>query len=122
MSFHSGLQRRNDMKRLLIAMAIGTMVASGAAMAAAPVNVRQLNQERRIDAGLRSGKLTRSEANRLRAQQASIRAEVKRMRVRHPHGLTESDKRRLTALQDQADRAILRQKDDAQRGPNKLKM
>jgi len=110
------------MKRLLIAMAIGTMVASGAAMAAAPVNVRQLNQERRIDAGLRSGKLTRPEANRLRAQQASIRAEVKRMRVRHPHGLTESDKRRLTALQDQADRAILRQKDDAQRGPNKLRM
>ncbi|PXA87874.1 hypothetical protein DMC47_31180 [Nostoc sp. 3335mG] len=110
------------MKRLLITAAIGTMIASSAAVAATPVNVRQLNQERRIDAGLRSGKLTRGEADRLRAQQASIRAEVRRMRARHPHGLTESDKRRLTALQDQADRAILRQKGDAQRGPDKLKL
>lgn len=110
------------MKRLVVALALGTMVVSGAAMAAAPVNVRQLNQERRIDAGLRSGKLTRMEAEHLRAQQASIRAEVARMRARHPHGLTEGDKQRLTALQDQADRGILKQKDDAQRGPNKLKL
>jgi gas vesicle protein len=110
------------MKRMLIALAIGTMIGSGAAIAAAPVNVRQLNQERRIDAGLRSGKLTRAEADRLRAQQASIRAEVSRMRARHPHGLTESDKRRLTALQNQADHAILRKKDNAQRGPDKLKL
>jgi gas vesicle protein len=110
------------MKRILIALAIGTLIGSGAATAAAPVNVRQLNQERRIDAGLRSGKLTRTEADRLRMQQASIRAEVARMRARHPHGLTEGDKRRLTAMQDQADRAILHQKDDAQRGPNKLKL
>jgi gas vesicle protein len=110
------------MKRMLVALAIGTLIGSGAAMAAAPVNVRQLNQERRIDAGLRSGKLTRAEADHLRAQQAAIRAEVSRMRARHPHGLTEGDKQRLTALQDQADHAILHQKDDAQRGPNKLKM
>jgi hypothetical protein len=110
------------MKRLLFALGIGTLMVSSAAIAAAPVNVRQLNQERRIDAGLRSGKLTRSEAAHLRAQQASIRDEVSHMRVKHPHGLTEADKRRLTALQDQADKAILRQKDDAQRGPNKLKM
>jgi hypothetical protein len=109
------------MKRFIIALALGTMVA-GTTMAAKPVNVRQLNQERRIDAGLRSGKLTRSEAEHLRAQQASIRAEVARMRAKHPHGLTESDKRRLTALQDQADKGILKQKDDAQRGPNKLKL
>jgi hypothetical protein len=109
------------MKRMLIALAIGTFVGSGA-MAAATVNVRQLNQERRIDAGLRSGKLTQAEASHLRAQQASIRSEVARMRQRHPHGLTEADKQRLTAMQDEADRAILHQKDDAQRGPNKLKM
>jgi hypothetical protein len=110
------------MKRMLVTLAIGTLIGSSAAMAAPTVNVRQLNQERRIDAGLRSGKLTQGEAGHLRAQQASIRAEVSRMRAKHPHGLTESDKRRLTALQDEADRAILHQKDDAQRGPNKLKM
>ena len=109
------------MKHMLIALAAGSLIGS-AVMAAPTVNVRQLNQERRIDAGLRSGKLTKPEAERLRAQQASIRADVARMRVRHPHGLTESDKRRLTALQDQADRSILNQKSDAQRGPNKLKL
>lgn len=110
------------MKRTLLAIMLGGLIVPTVAMAAAPVNVRQLNQERRIDAGLRSGKLTRAEAERLRAQQASIRAEVSVMRKRHPHGLTEADKRRLTALQDQADRGIIRQKDDAQRGPNKLKL
>lgn len=110
------------MKRMLIALAIGTLIGSGVASAAPTVNVRQLNQERRIDAGLRSGKLTRGEAKRLRAQQSAIRAEVAQMRRRHPHGLTENDKVRLTAMQDQADRAILRQKDDGQRGPNKLRI
>jgi hypothetical protein len=110
------------MKRMLVALAIGSIIGSSAAMAAPTVNVRQLNQERRIDAGLRSGKLTRAEADRLRAQQASIRAAVARMRVRHPHGLTAGDKARLTAMQDQADRDILHKKDNAVRGPDKLKM
>lgn len=107
------------MKRPLIALALAALVAPGIASAAPTVNVRQLNQERRIDAGLRSGKLTRSEAARLRAQQAQIRAEVAQMRRRHPHGLTAADKARLTALQDRADAAILGQKHDAQRGPDK---
>jgi hypothetical protein len=110
------------MKRILFALALGTLVAPGIAIAAHPANVRQLNQERRIDAGLRSGKLTQAEAARLRAQQASIRAEAARMHDRHPHGLTARDKARLTALQDEADRAILHQKHDAQRGPDKLKL
>lgn len=108
------------MKRVLIA-AIAACVASGV-VSAAPVNTRQLNQERRIETGKRTGTLTEAEYHRLQAQQQVIRAEVRRMRVRHPHGLTESDKRRLTALQDQADAAINAQKHDAQRGPNKLKL
>ncbi|WBO21486.1 hypothetical protein [Sphingomonas abietis] len=109
------------MKRTLIALTLGALVTSGL-VAAKPVNVRQLNQERRIDAGLRSGKLTHAEAASLRAQQASIRAAVAQMRARHPQGLTAADKARLTGLQDQADRGIIHQKDDAQRGPNKLKI
>ncbi|WP_454885311.1 hypothetical protein [Sphingomonas oryzagri] len=107
------------MKRTLIALALASLVAPGIASAAPTVNVRQLNQERRIDAGLRSGKLTRPEADRLRAQQSAIRAEVAQMRRRHPHGLTGADKARLTALQDRADAAILGQKHDTQRGPDK---
>lgn len=110
------------MKRIIIALALGTLATSSVALAAGPVNVRQINQERRIDAGKRSGKLTGAEAARLKAQQASIRAEVARMRARHPHGLTAADKTRLTAMQDEADRAILHKKDNAQRGPDKLKL
>jgi hypothetical protein len=110
------------MKRTLFALALGVTVLPAIATAAPTVNVRQLNQERRIDAGLRSGKLTQTEAARLRAQQADIRAEVARMRVRHPHGLTAADKARLTAMQDRADAAIIGQKNDAQRGPDKLKL
>ncbi len=40
------------MKHMLIALAAGSLIGS-AVMAAPTVNVRQLNQERRIDAGLR---------------------------------------------------------------------
>lgn len=110
------------MHRTILALAAGALVAGTAASAAGPVNTRQLNQERRIDAGKRSGKLTEAEAARLKAQQSRIRAEVAQMRAHHPQGLTEADKARLTAMQDEADAAIIGQKKDAQRGPNKLKI
>ena len=57
-------------KILLGAMSV---LFAGSALQAAPVtNLRQLNQERRIDAGTRSGKLTRAEAARLKTEQRNI--------------------------------------------------
>ena len=107
------------MKRPLIAVALAVLVTPGIALAG-HVNTRQINQERRIDAGHRSGKLTDAEVARLKAQQDSITAAVAKMRARHPAGLTAADKARLTAMQDEADKAIIGKKDNAQRGPNTL--
>ena len=75
-----------------------------------------------FDAGHRSGKLTRAETNRLKAQQAAISREEQRMRARHGGKLTARDKRVIHAKQDQANRAILREKHDRQRGKNHLKI
>lgn len=110
------------MRRILIAAALGALTLSGLASAQGPVNARQLNQERRIDAGKRSGKLTAAEARRLKAQQYAIKRDEDRMRARHGGKLTARDKRIIHARQEQANRAILRQKHNRHRGPNKLKI
>ncbi len=110
------------MKTILFAIGLAAIGLAGAASAADPVNLRQINQERRIDAGHRSGKLTRAETDRLKAQQASISHEEAAMRARHGGHLTARDKAIIHARQDRADRAILRQKNDAQRGRNHLKL
>lgn len=108
------------MKTIILAAAIGALTFGG--VASAQVNVRQLNQERRIDAGVRSGKLTRSEAANLKAQQRAIERDEKRMRARNGGKLTARDKAILHQRQEQANRAILNQKEDGQRGKNHLKI
>ena len=110
------------MKKTILGLGLAAIAVAGTAPAAGPVNVRQLNQERRIDAGRRSGKLTRAEAARLKAQQAAISREEDRLRARHGGRLTAADRRLIHARQEQANRAILQQKHDAQRGPNRLKI
>jgi hypothetical protein len=101
----------------LVAAAIGVTMASGAI---AQTNLRQLNQERRIDAGVRSGKLAPGEAANLRAQQRSIEHQSSAMRARHGGHLTAHDKRVLHARQDRANRHILAKKHNAVRGKDHL--
>ena len=110
------------MKKIIAAIALGAIGLTSIAQAAPIVNARQANQERRIDAGKRSGKLTHSEAARLKAEQRAIAMEEKRMRARHGGKLTARDKRIIHARQEAANRHILNQKQDSQRGPNKLKL
>ena len=110
------------MKKMIIAMALGAMTLGAAPSVAGPVNARQINQERRIDAGRRSGKLTAAEAMRLKAEQRSIQRLEARMRARHGGHLTPNDKRIIHNRQAMANRHILMQKHDAQRGKNHLKL
>jgi hypothetical protein len=110
------------MKNMLIALGLGAAVIGATAPALAQVNARQLNQERRIDAGQRSGKLTHAEAARLDAQQRSIRQLEARLRARHGGHLTAADKRLIHARQQQADRAILTAKQNRAHGRNHLKI
>ena len=110
------------MNKTFIALTLSALAVGTAVSAAGPVNVRQANQERRIDAGSRSGKLTRHEAATLKAQQRSIQRLEARLRARHGGHLTARDKRIIHARQAQANRAILAQKHDRQRGKNHLKL
>ena len=110
------------MKRMILALSLGALTFGSAVTAQSPVNLRQANQERRIDAGTRSGKLTHREAANLKAQQRSIAALEARLRARHGGHLTAADKRLVHARQAQANRAILSQKHDRQRGRNHLKV
>ncbi len=110
------------MKRTFLALTLGALTLGGVAIAQSPVNVRQANQERRIDAGTRSGKLTHREAAGLKSQQRSIAQLEARLRARHGGHLTAADKRLIHARQARANRAILSQKHDRQRGRNHLKV
>ena len=110
------------MKFGTIALGMAALLIAGAAQAQGPVNARQLNQERRIDAGARSGKLSPREAAQLKRQQASIKRYEDQLRARHGGKLTERDKRLVHARQDAANAAILHKKDNAVRGRNHLKI
>ncbi|USI72209.1 hypothetical protein [Sphingomonas morindae] len=110
------------MRTLTAFLFAGAALAATAASAQGPVNARQLNQERRIDAGVRSGKLTHREAARLKDQQASIKRYEDQLRAAHGGHLTERDKRLVHARQDAANAAILKKKNNRVRGRNHLKI
>lgn len=74
---------------------------------------RQVNQQQRINQGVRSGELTRSEAARLQRQKANLHRQIVRDRADGP-GLTPAERARIDAQQDALNRRIARQKNDRQ--------
>lgn len=75
------------------------------------INARQDRIERRINQGIRSGALTRSEATRLRAQFREIARLEARYRASRP-GLTMAERRDLDRRFDVLERSIRIQKND----------
>jgi hypothetical protein len=110
------------MKKIIVALALGAVSVATAASAQGPVNARQLNQERRIDAGTRSGKLSPHEAARLKSQQHSISRQEDRLRARHGGHLTRRDKQIIHTRQARANQAILAKKHNRVRGKDHLKL
>lgn len=108
------------MKTLILAAAAGLLAAGTAVPAAAAINAQQLNQERRIDAGRRSGDLTPREARTLRAEQRLITRE--REQFAADGRLTRREKKITADRQDAAARHIQRLKDNGRRAPSKLKL
>ena len=96
------------MNKTLTAIAAALSLAVVAAPATAAINSRQLNQERNIDAGVRSGKLTPHEAQTLRAEQRHI--ENTKHRLKRHNGYGDRDEREIHRMQDQAARNIDRLK------------
>ena len=102
------------MKRTLLALAaLAAVSAAPLAAQAAPwqsVNQRQANLEQRINQGVRSGELTRREADRLRGEFRSItRLEAS---YRRSNGLSMRERADLDARFDRLSRQVQVQKHD----------
>jgi hypothetical protein len=76
------------------------------------IDRRERCEQRRIHQGVRSGELTRREAERLRAEQFRIRAYE--ARARSDGSLSRRERYRLDHMLDRASRDIYRQKHDGQ--------
>jgi len=104
------------MKHVLISALLAGLVTfwlSSAAQAAPydpGVNARQHRQHERIAQGVRSGELTRSEAQQLRAEQRAIRA--KERLYKSDGVLTAAERRDLQHDQNVANRHISQEKHD----------
>ena len=103
------------MQKIILAIAtVAALVTSaGVASARDPIEQREINQERRIQEGVRSGELTRREYRSLEAEQAHIRALERSARA---DGHIDSRERaQITAAQNNASRHIYRETHDSER-------
>ncbi len=96
-----------------IAAALG-LAFSGAVLAQAGTIQRDLNQQNRIEQGLKSGELNTREAARLEREEA--RVERDQARAMQDGKLSPAEKARLAREQDKVSRDIYREKHDAQKG------
>lgn len=104
------------MKRILsTGLVVGVICASGAwAADGAAVTQRDVNQQDRIEAGLKSGQLTTGEAARLEHKEGTVdRMEARDMK---DGKLTAAETAKINAAQNRVSQDIYRQKHDAQAG------
>lgn len=105
-------------KSLLIALALaaaGTAFAQGTAVdptATPRIDRREARQQKRIDQGVASGRLTPKETARLEAQQGRI--EAAEARAKSDGVVTAKERAGITHRQNKASRNIRRNKHDAQ--------
>ena len=104
---------KKNLFSVLTAFALLSASYSASAQTATPgINARQRNEQARIRQGVRSGELTRAEAARLRAREADIRQDK---RAAKADGVVTRDERHeIRKDENQASRAIYRQKHDGQ--------
>jgi uncharacterized membrane protein YebE (DUF533 family) len=106
-------------RTFLVAVALAAPLFGLASTAQADVtDTRQARQAHRIEQGVRSGSLTRSEAAKLAAEQERIRA-LERNAKRDGY-VDPAERRRLQAAQNSASRNIRAEKHDYEdRGPRR---
>ncbi len=101
------------MRKIIIALALGAVALPAAAFADIRIDARQANQQRQIDAGKRSGKLTRRERDILTTEQRMIKREEGRLRARG--GFNNRDEAAIGRLLDRAQAHIERLKNNRAR-------
>lgn len=99
----------------ILAGAAQAQIHAGAASAVQ----RNVNQQERIEQGLKSGQLTTREAAKLEKQEAKV--DKTEARALKDGTLTDQEKQRIAAEQNKVSRDIAREKHDAQTGnPNSV--
>ncbi len=98
------------MRKIAFALALASVAVPATVFADVGIDVRQANQQRQIDAGKRSGKLTRTERNRLTAEQYRIKVIEGRLRARG--GFSNRDQAYIQGRLDRAQAHITRLKNN----------
>jgi len=115
MAWHSTSKGNIEMKLKLTAIAAALFC--GSAFAQTGTVQRDVNQQERIEQGLKSGQLTTREASRLEREEAKV--ERDQARALRDGTLSPAEKARLAREQNKVSRDIYREKHDAQTGdPN----
>lgn len=105
------------MKKIIVILSLLVIgiVLNTKAQTTPGVDAREQNQRARIQSGVASGEVTRSEAARLRHEQRHIRRTERRAKA--DGTVTPRERRRLQHEQSRASRDIRRQKHDRQERP-----
>ena len=94
------------------AQAPAAPVAPKDPLATPRIDQRQVNQEKRIDQGIKSGALTPQEAGKLEKREAKIESD--KIAAKADGKVTKAERRKLNREEHHASRAIHRQKHDRQ--------
>jgi hypothetical protein len=118
--FNPSSYKEQNVKTIAIFTAAGSLIFSGAVLAqtrATNDTQRDVNQQERIEQGLKSGELTTHEAGKLERQEAHV--DRMESRAMSDGKISNGEQARITAAQNRVSGDIYKQKHDAQVGnPN----
>jgi hypothetical protein len=106
------------MKTTKLCVAAAMLFATSFPVLAAEVDQRQADQQARIDQGVDSGQLTKSEAKNVEGEHKAIGKEIKADRAANGGKLTAKEKRQINRQQNKESKKIYRKKHNAKVRPN----
>jgi hypothetical protein len=101
------------MRKIVSLFIAAVFVLGVSSVSMAGINRREYREQQRINQGIRSGELTRREADRLEAGMARIRTDERFARM-SGGGISPAERARLDRELNRESRAIYRQKHDGQ--------
>ena len=105
------------MHKLTFIAAVASLAIGTAAQADVGIDLRQINQQRQIDAGKRSGKLSLRERQTLTNEQRMIKRQEARYKASGGR-FTNREEAAIMAMLDRSQAHINRLKNNRTRGPN----
>ena len=103
------------MRKIILGLTVAALAIGTAAQADIKIDARQANQQRQIDAGKRSGKLSRAERDILTAEQHAIKRQEDRY-SRSGRRMTDAEEAAIGRMLDRSQAHIERLKHNRVRG------